>query len=248
MRLTVVGCSGTYPGPASACSCYLVEHDGFSLVLDLGNGALGALARYTDVLQVGSVFVSHLHGDHCLDLVPYTYARRYPPGERLDRLHVYGPEGTQRRLENSFDEPRPGYVDDVFHVREVREGRLRIGSFDVTLARTNHPVECYAIRLEAGGSAFVYTGDTAASEAVVDLARAADLFLCEATYVDGRDNPPNVHMTATDAGMHAAKAGVGRLVLTHLHPGTDPDESLRSAREVFRGPVAVARPGAVYGH
>lgn len=249
MKLTVIGCAGTYPGPQSPCSCYLVEHDGFRLVLDFGNGALGTLAQYTDdVLDLDAVFLSHLHGDHCLDLVPYTYARRYPPGDRPGPLPVYGPEGTQERLENSFDQPRPGYLADVYDIRPVQEGRLRIGPFEVTLARTTHPVECHAIRLDAGGESLVYSGDTAACETLVNLARGVDLFVCEATYPVSDDNPPGVHMSAAEAGEHAAKADVGRLVLTHLIPWANPDESLRHAREAFRGPAAVARTGAVYGH
>lgn len=247
MRLTVVGCSGTYPGPDSPCSAYLVEHDGFRLVLDLGNGSVGALARYADPLGVDAVHLSHLHGDHCLDLVPFTYARRYPPpGTRPGVLPVYGPTGTQERLENAFDVPKPGYMDDVFAVHEVASGRHTIGPFAVTLARTNHPVECHAIRLEAGGRSLVYSGDTGVSDAVADLARGVDLFVCEGTYADGGDHPPDVHLTPAQAAEHAERAEVGRLVLTHLLPWADHEAARDAAAARFDGPVEVARPGAVY--
>ena len=77
MRLTVVGCSGSFPGPDSAASCYLVEADGFRVLLDLGNGALGPLQRYADIYAVDAVLVSHLHSDHFIDLCSYYVALRY---------------------------------------------------------------------------------------------------------------------------------------------------------------------------
>ncbi|MGH8870237.1 MAG: MBL fold metallo-hydrolase [Actinomycetes bacterium] len=247
MRLTVVGCSGTYPGPESPCSSYLVEHDGFRLVLDLGNGSVGALARYVDVLAIDAVHLSHLHGDHCLDLVPFAYALRYPrPGDQPAKLPVYGPRGTQERLENAFDVPRPGYLDDVYDVREVSVGRRAIGPFAATLARTNHPVECHAIRLDADGQSLVFSGDSGASADLTDLARGVDLLLCEATYADGVEHPPDIHLTPRQAGEHAAAAGAGRLVLTHLLPWADPGAAQASASAVFGGPVEIARPGAEY--
>ena len=83
VKLTVVGCSGSYPGPDSPASCYLVEaeSDGriWRILLDLGNGALGALQKYVDPLVIDAVLVSHLHPDHCIDLCGYYVLRRYHP-------------------------------------------------------------------------------------------------------------------------------------------------------------------------
>ena len=72
MRLTVVGCSGSFPGPESAASCYLLEADGFRLVVDMGNGSLGALQRHAPLFGVDAVLLSHLHADHCVDLYSCT--------------------------------------------------------------------------------------------------------------------------------------------------------------------------------
>ena len=107
MRLTVVGCSGSYPGPDSPASCYLVqaEHEGrtWSILLDLGNGALGQLHRYVDPLAVDAVFLSHLHADHCIDMTSYYVLRKYhPDGEQLP-LSVWGPRRTSRRLARAYD-------------------------------------------------------------------------------------------------------------------------------------------------
>ena len=83
MRLTVVGCSGSFPGPDSPASCYLVEQDGYRVVLDLGNGALGQLQRYVSLDDVDAVLISHLHVDHVIDLCSYYVARRYRPAGPL---------------------------------------------------------------------------------------------------------------------------------------------------------------------
>ena len=112
MRLTVIGCSGSAPGADSPASCYLVEHDGFRLVLDLGNGALGALARYVDPLTIDAVLVSHLHADHCLDLVAYSYALRYHPAGPVRRVPVHGPAGLAERIEIRLQDYRR--IDERF--------------------------------------------------------------------------------------------------------------------------------------
>ena len=109
-----------------------------------------------------------------------------------------------------------------------------------------HPVTSYAMRVEHAGASFVYSSDTGACPALVEAARGVDLLLAEASFHEGRDDVPGLHLTGREAGEHAAKAGVGRLVLTHLPPWNDPERALAEAREVWAGPLDVARPGAVY--
>jgi ribonuclease BN (tRNA processing enzyme) len=246
MDLTVLGCSGTFPGPDSACSGYLVEHDGFRLVVDLGAGALGALQRHVDLLDVDAVYVSHLHADHCIDLVAYSYARRYHPKGIPPPLPVYGPVGTAQRICNAFEAPPTGGLLDVFDFREVAPGRLSIGPFEVTTVRSNHPIECHAMRLEAGGRSLTYSGDTGACDALVDLATGTDLFLCEASWTDSADNPPGIHLSGREAGEHAARAGAARLLVTHLVAFADPDAVVAEARAAFAGELARAECGVTY--
>jgi ribonuclease BN (tRNA processing enzyme) len=200
VRLTVLGCAGTFPSAESPCSGYLVEHDGFRLVVDLGAGALGALQRHVGLLDVDAVYVSHLHADHCIDLVAYSYARRYHPGGIPPRLPVYGPQGLAARLCGAFEEPPADGLLDVFDFREVPVGTRSIGPFTVTAVRTEHPVECHGLRLEAGGRSLVYSGDTAASPALVRLAHDADVLLCEASWPDDAANPPGLHLSGREAG------------------------------------------------
>jgi ribonuclease BN (tRNA processing enzyme) len=236
MRLTVLGCAGTFPAPDSPCSSYLLESGGFRLLVDAGNGALGALQRHVGVLDVDAVFVSHLHGDHYLDLVPYVYVRRYHPAGRAPLLPVYGPPGTEDAIQSSAGDP----VREVYGFVTVAEGRFEIGPFAVVTGRMNHPVECYAARFEADGRSLTYSGDTGETDALPRLAEGSDLLLCEASYLDGVDNLPGLHLTGSQAGHYAAAAGARRLLLTHLVPWGDRAASLAAAQAAYDGPVALA--------
>jgi ribonuclease BN (tRNA processing enzyme) len=244
VRLTVIGCSGSAPGPSSAASCYLVEHDGFTLVLDMGNGAFGSLLALADPARVDAVFLSHLHADHCLDLAPFIVWSRYSGQGRSTPLPLYGPVGADRRLALAYDEEADP-IDDVFDVMAIGPGAWELGPFSVTTARTAHPVECYAIRLAAGGRSLVYTGDTGPCDDVVRLATGADVLLAEAAHPEVDGLPPALHLTGREAGEHAAAAGVGRLLLTHIPAWVDPAVQLAAARDVFPAADLVA-PGAGY--
>jgi ribonuclease BN (tRNA processing enzyme) len=242
MRLTVLGCAGSFPGPDSPCSSYLVEADGFRLLLDLGAGALSGLQRYASLTSVDAIMLSHLHADHILDACNYVVVRRYAPDGPYPTLPVYGPAGTAARLAAAYGE---GPLDDVYEFHELRPGSLSVGPFTVTVDRMNHPVDTYGMRVEHGGRVLAYSADTAPCEALLRLAQGADLFLCEASYPDGEQNPPDLHLTGREAGEAATKAGVGRLVLTHLVAAWCSETNVvDSASAAFAGPVEVARVGA----
>ncbi len=246
MRLTVVGCSGSFPGPDSPASCYLVEADGFRLVLDLGNGALGHLQRYVGLFDVDAICLSHLHADHCLDLCPYWVARTYAPDGARPRIPVYGPAGTADRLAqaNGLD-PEPG-MTGAFDFLTLTSGRCKIGPFEVTTDHVNHPVETFGFRIEHAGRVLAYSGDTGQTAVLCELARAADILLCEASFLEGPDLPADLHLTGRQAAEHAERAGAGHLVLTHLVPWNDPAATLGEAVSVFRGPVSLAAVGKVF--
>ena len=103
MKLTIVGCSGSAPGPTSPASCYLVEHDGFRLVIDMGNGSFGPLQTYVDPAAIDAVFLSHLHADHCLDVAPYVVWHRYSGRAAKGRVPLYAPVAAERRLALAYD-------------------------------------------------------------------------------------------------------------------------------------------------
>jgi ribonuclease BN (tRNA processing enzyme) len=244
MRLTVVGCSGSGPGPTSPASCYLVEHDGFRLVLDLGNGAFGPLQSYVDPGEVDAVFLTHLHADHCLDIAPFVVWHRYAMTGTRRRVPLYAPVGADRRLALAYsDDGDP--LTDVFDFVFVGPGSFTIGPFEATTARTAHPVECNAIRLSAGGRSLVYTGDTGPCQGVVELARGADVLLAEAAHPQVEGLPAGLHLTGRQAGEHAGEAGVGRLLLTHVPAWVDRIGQLFAASSVFPETELVST-GAVY--
>lgn len=242
MQLTVVGCAGSYPNGESAASCYLVEHDGFALVVDLGSGALGPLHRYIDPCAIDAVALSHLHADHFLDMCPLFVVRRYQPGGMCPPLPVYGPADTTERLQAAYgSEPEP-LLREVFDIREYPSDEFTVGPFTITTARVDHPVPCYAMRISAEGRSLVYSGDTAPCATLVELATDADVALFEASFREGDDNPPGLHLTAREAAEQASAAGVRRLVLTHQVAWHDNTEALTETVD-FPGTVILAQPG-----
>jgi ribonuclease BN (tRNA processing enzyme) len=222
-----------------------VEHEGFRLVLDLGNGALGPLQRYTELAAVGAVCLSHLHADHCLDLCGYWVALTYGPAGPGPRVPVHGPAGTARRMAQAYGlEEHPG-MTEAFDFGTLEPGTREIGPFRITLAHMNHPVETFGFRVEAGGRILAYSADTGESAALVDLARGADLMLCEASFLDEPGLPEGLHLTARQAAEHGAQAGAGRLILTHLVPWNDQQRTLEEAAPHFPGPLSLATSGLV---
>ena len=245
MRLTVVGCSGSIPGPDSPASCYLLEEQGFRLLLDLGSGALGPLQRHAPLTGIDAICLSHLHADHCLDLCPLWVAQIYAPDGPRPRIPVSGPDGTPQRLDRAYGVTEEPGMAGAFDFGTLRPGTRQVGPFEITLARMNHPVETYGFRVVAGGRAIAYSADTGPSDALVGLARDADLLLCEASFLDGPGLPGNLHMTAKQAAQHATRAGVGHLMLTHLAPWNDRERSRAEAAAEFGGQLTLATSGLV---
>ncbi|MFC3690018.1 MBL fold metallo-hydrolase [Aquipuribacter hungaricus] len=258
MRLTVVGCAGSYPGPGSAASCYLVEapdgHGGTTrVVLDLGSGALGPLQHHLDPRDLDAVLLSHLHADHCLDLMGlYVLQRHHPGGSTGRRVPVHGPAGTAARLARGYDLVAPADMSAELDVQEwsPRTG-VQVGSLRVTPFPVRHPVEAYALRVvwtdPAGQDhALVYSGDTDTCEGLDEAAAGADLLLCEAAFVEGRDEARGIHLTGRRAGEVAAAAGADLLVLTHVPAWNPPGVAAQEAAEVFLGRTVTAEPGAVH--
>jgi ribonuclease BN (tRNA processing enzyme) len=250
MKLTVVGCSGSFPGPDSPASCYLVEtaHEGrtFRLLLDLGSGALGYLQRFVSLEAIDAVVLSHLHADHCLDMCSFYVVRKYNPKGPMAPLPVYGPEGTGERLARAYDLPSASAMSRQFDFHTFPGERFAIGPFSVDVALVDHPVPAFAVRLSDGDGTLVYSGDTAVCASIEEFATGADLLLAEASFLDGGDNPDHLHMTGKEAATVAERAGVGRLVLTHIPPWHSPDDVLAEAAPHFSGETTLARGGATF--
>jgi ribonuclease BN (tRNA processing enzyme) len=242
VQVTIVGWSGSFPGPESPASCYLIDTGDFRMVLDLGNGAVGALQRYSDLSGIDAICLSHLHSDHCMDMIGYSVYQNYHPAGPRPRIPVFGPPGTRERLDRALGSEHLGMAD-AFDFTDLTAGTTDIGPLHVTAGHMNHPVETFGFRIEHDDRSLAYSADTGPADELVRLAWGADVLLSEASFADGPDLPPGLHLTARQAAEHAARAGVGELVLTHLVPWNDPAVSLEQAAASFAGPVRLASSG-----
>lgn len=272
MILTVLGCSGSVPGPGVPCSGYLVEHDGHRLLLDLGTGAFGALLEYAAADAVDTVVLSHRHADHAADLSALAYAQAAGPG-RVTPTRVIAPAGAVAGVRRA----------ELFAVEDAAPGELTCGPLRIRLARVRHSVETYAVRVEAGGQSLTYTADSAPCAALAALSEGTGLLLAEAALGPGGPaeegalaargaaaaaeggrstargaaaaaeegaswggpdaGPGPQHLTARQAGELAALSGAAVLVVTHVRPWDDGTACLTAAAAAFPGPTLLARPG-----
>ncbi len=249
MILTVVGCSGSFPSADSACSSYLLEADGFRLLIDMGNGALGELQRHCGLYDLDAVLLSHLHADHCIDMCAYFVARYYRhEGGPATAIPVYGPAGTERRLNIAYgDVPDEKCMSEVFDFRTLRPGSFRIGPFD-DHHRPGHPPG-RGVRLPdrvRRAGAGVLRRHRALRPAARPSPRAPTSSCARRPSRYGKEDIPDLHLNGREAGQAASSAGADRLVLTHIPPWTNPSLNLRDAQAAFAGPVELAKAGAVY--
>ncbi|OXM73858.1 MULTISPECIES: MBL fold metallo-hydrolase [Amycolatopsis] len=238
--LTVLGSCGAWPEPGRACAGFVLSHQGFRIVLDLGYGTIGPLLGHFPRGDVDAVVVTHRHPDHCVDVSALARVRHYEAAGE-PKIPLYCEPGVLDVLRAL--EPRPDPAT-VFHVHDL--GRpARIGPFSLTPFPLPHHVPDYGVRLTAPGLTVAYTGDCGPTEALRELARDADLFIADATLPEEPEGSPRNVMTATEAATWAAAGGARRLLLTHFWPGSDRVVSATRARAVFGGDVIVAEEGLV---
>ncbi|HEV2769028.1 MAG TPA: MBL fold metallo-hydrolase [Solirubrobacteraceae bacterium] len=250
MRITVLGKSPSWSDAGGACSGYLVEEGVTALLLDCGNGVFGKLREHRPYAEIDAVVISHLHADHFLDLVPFSYALTYGPGAGGARpaLHL-PPDGRAglRRVVGTWGPEE--LVEGAFTVREYHaDETLQIGPLRVRFTRVPHFMVTHAVEVSTGaGARFTFGADTGPSDDLVTFAAATDLLMLEATVAEPEPDPePRGHLTPAEAGEHAARAGARRLVVTHLTDETDPAWALGEVRRAYDGPAELAAQGAVY--
>jgi ribonuclease BN (tRNA processing enzyme) len=238
MELIVLGANGTYPVAGGACSGYLLQHDGFTLWMDAGNGTMAKLQEHISLDQIDAIFLSHAHPDHCADLYPFFYLllmenRKVPiytaplVKDCLSPLIGVDTKDAFRTL-LTWTDLAPGDTAEV--------GPFRLQAFDAA-----HSTPNAITRFEAGKKVLCYSGDTGPHP---DLARAAtdsDLFLCEASWLDGQGAEVGpIHLTARETGTAAKEAGVGRVMLTHIWPQNDLGMVRAQTADVFDGTIEFA--------
>jgi len=244
---TVLGAGTPYPRPDSACSGYLLAAGGQRVWVDAGPGTLANLQRHAALTRLSAIWVSHMHADHSADLLGAYYALVYGGVAPEGKLPVFGPPGWGDRLAGFLGKPGPGFLDDVFEVRELRDGhQADLGPLRLTARAVHHAVEAYALRAEYDGHALVYSGDTGPCQALDELAAGADMLVCEAGAPDRQASTLYGHQTPEDVGGLARRAGAGRLLVTHVTPFLTPGEAARRAAAVFGGRTMAAREGDVH--
>jgi len=245
LELVVLGAGPAYSDqPGSLGSAYLFSNGPDAIVIDLGQGAFPNLAGCMEPSQVRAVFISHLHPDHFIDLIPlrhYLCRAEFRPGRRL---RLVAPEGVEQRLDATYDQP--GFATSAFDIEPLAPGTYRLDSLIVDVGRVRHAGESFAFRVgasEGRGPGIVYSGDCADSTDLLPLLRPGDALIAEATFGPGPVPDGMPHLDAPTVGRLATAAGVGALMLTHLRMGFDPSETVRAAAAHYDGPITSVGPG-----
>ena len=262
MKITVLGKSPSWQDIDGACSGYLVEEHGVRLLLDCGNGVFSKLRRYCDYVEIDAVVITHLHADHFLDLVPFSYALTYAPRQQpvpVDRWPgtdsparpvLYAPPGateTFRRVVGAWG--NEDLIENAFDLREYDPGdALEVGTMRVRFHSVPHYLPTYAVDIGSlnGGGRFTFGADCSPTQELVEFADGTDLLMIEATLPRPERDGVRGHLTAAEAGDHGCRARAGRLVITHISDELDAERAQSEAQRSFGGPVMVAREGAVY--
>ena len=262
MRLTILGKSPSWQDAGGACSGYLIEEDDTAVLVDCGNGVFAKLRQRIDYVDVDAVVISHLHADHFLDLVPYSYALTYAPRQQpvpVDRWpgtdnparpDLHAPPGareTFRRVVGSWG--NEDLIENAFHLHEYHGGsELQIGPVGVKFQPVPHFTETYAMRISSrnGSGRIVYGADCSPTDALTEFASRAELMLVEATLPRPERTGIRGHLTPSEAGEQARAAGAERLLLVHISDELDAEWARAEAAKTFGGPVHVAREGDVY--
>jgi ribonuclease BN (tRNA processing enzyme) len=258
MKLTVLGKSPSWQDAGGACSGYLVTQGDTNVLLDCGNGVFGKLRQYSDYTEVDAIFISHLHADHFLDLVPFAFGLTYAPRQQAKpvgdwpgtdspaRPVLFGPPGARA----AFNEVcgiwgMCGLIEDAFDFREYDpEERIEVDGLAMTFREVPHFIQTYAIEVTGpDGERVTYGADCRPNDSLVDLARDTDLLIAEATIPAPEGFDHRGHMTPAEAGECAAAAAARRLLVTHISDELDPEWAAAEAARFFDGRLDVAREG-----
>lgn len=218
MKLHVAGCSPAWPNPGGAQSGYLVEHDGGRLLLDCGPGVLPQLRKREPWPRVDAIAISHFHLDHWGDLVPWTWGRMFGPGRDVEAPELWLPPGGAEQLRGfgrSFGTAE--MFDGAFAIREYAEGpAFSAAGLDIVPLRVPHyGLTSFGFRVTGPDATLAYSADSGPSHALAELARDTDLFICEATLAESREDGMRGHLSVEEAVAAFEASGARRLLLTH---------------------------------
>lgn len=235
MKLTVLGCLGAYPYKGAGTTGFLLQSEGFNLLIDAGSTTLIQLEKQLEPTALDAVILSHYHHDHIADLGVLQYYWQLSPTRDVQReLMIYGHDEDAQHFSQLT---MPGVSKGIAY--QPNES-LEIGPFTITFLKTIHPVICYAMRIveNSTGKVLVFTGDSGYLETFVSFATAADVFLAD-TYLFAGNELHHAHFTSKEAGEIAKAAGVKMLILTHL-PQHGDLEQLRQEAQAAAGDIPVS--------
>lgn len=241
MKLTVIGCWGGFPAANGATASYILEKDGFALIVDMGSGALSNIQTFVAKDQIDAVLLSHYHHDHIADIGVLQYGwlvDMYVTG-RKNVLPIYGHPFDAKEFAQLTSERTEGIAYDP-------QKSLDIGPFNIQFLETKHPVPCFAMRITDGKKTIVYTADSAYMENFVPFAEGADLLIADCNLYAHQNGSAAGHMTSTECGFIAQNASVKELLLSHLPQFGNHKDLLTEAEEKFGGIVHVATKGFMW--
>ena len=254
MKLTVLGKSPAWTDAGGAGSGYLLEEGDTRVLLDAGSGVFAKLRAANDYAGIDAVVISHVHGDHFLDLIPFSYgltlSPRPPGAAEQKRPRLFAPPGgveTLRAVTSAWGSD--GLVEQAFELSTYDpDDTVAVGSLRFRFCEVPHYIRSFAVEVSSvdGGGRITYGSDCGPNEALIEFARDTDLLLIEATLLESDTGTPPGHLTAAEAGEHGRAAGARRVVLTHISDELDQDRALGEARDAFTGPLEIAHEGAVY--
>jgi ribonuclease BN (tRNA processing enzyme) len=233
VRVTVVGCSPAWPNPGSAHSGYLVDSTA-RVLLDCGPGVLGNLRRQESWPHVDAIVITHFHLDHWGDLVPWVWGTMFGLGREHHPQLWLPPRGGARLRHFGVRFGTPHMFDETFDLRHYADAKpFAVGDLRITpICLPHYTLETYGLRVSDDSRTLAYSGDTGPSERLADLARDADLFLCEATLeTPESDGEPRGHLAPDEAIAAFEASGARRLLVTHRPHELGLDHGLERAHD-----------------
>jgi ribonuclease BN (tRNA processing enzyme) len=257
----VLGKSPSWQDAGGACSGYLIQAGETSVLLDCGNGVFGKLRERIDYTELDAVLISHLHADHFLDLVPYSYALIYAPKQQPVPVHTWqgtdsparprliappNAAGVFRRVVGAWG--NEDLIETAFRIEEYGPGdEVEIGELCASFHPVPHFIDTFAVRVRSGDSGvFAFSADSRPGPELVGVAREAELLFIEATLPRPERTGQRGHLTPEEAGEHARQAGAKRVVITHISDELGDDWAREQAERAYGAPVEIAREGATY--
>ena len=239
MKCTIVGMWGGFPKKNEPTSGYLVEKDGFAILLDAGSGVAANVQNYIELNELHHLFISHYHYDHSVDLGAFMFGRMIGTyiGGTKKHLNIYGPA----------DGDVAGQVEktdfNTFHPYD-ENSTVNVGPFTVTFHKNTHPVETYAMKItDDEGQVLVYTADSSYEDSLTRFAQNADVLITECSHYEGEDAERLGHMNAEEAALLADKSGAKKVVLSHLPHYGNLQELLQTVKSAGIEEAVLAETG-----